>query len=210
MSDVANGEDTSRCAFDEFKLYYDSTEQVTDRRLSANRWNYSISVAILLAIAAIYSWSIANRTYFFLALIAIVLLAALAATFCLFWLRQVEDWKSLNAAKFEVLSEMAARLVFTGPNGEPDPDLKSYRPFDKEWKILQQRRRLSTVRIMKFGQLEALNASGAELFMPRAFMAMFGVLFVAALTTIIVSWGSVSHHVTPISPRPSTSSGPTR
>ena len=32
----------SRHSFDEFKLYYESTEKVTDRRLDTNRWNYSI------------------------------------------------------------------------------------------------------------------------------------------------------------------------
>jgi len=40
-----------RFSFDEFKLYYDSTEKVTDRRLETNRWNYSICVAILVAVA---------------------------------------------------------------------------------------------------------------------------------------------------------------
>jgi hypothetical protein len=42
-----------RLSFDEFKLYYESTEKVTDRRLETNRWNYSICIATLVAIAAI-------------------------------------------------------------------------------------------------------------------------------------------------------------
>lgn len=47
-------------SFDEFKLYYDSTEKVTDRRLDTNRWNYSICIAILVAIATITNWSLTN------------------------------------------------------------------------------------------------------------------------------------------------------
>lgn len=105
MSDPAGGDDEHghrTSSFDEFKLYYESTERVTDRRLNTNRWNYSISVAILLAIAAIYSWSTSNRDYFFLAALGIVLISALTAMFCVFWLRQIEDWKALNRAKFAV------------------------------------------------------------------------------------------------------------
>ena len=47
-------------SFDKFKLYYDSTEKVTDRRLDTNRWNYSICIAILVAIATITNWSLTN------------------------------------------------------------------------------------------------------------------------------------------------------
>jgi hypothetical protein len=36
-----------KVAFDEFKLFYESAEKVTDRRNAANRWNYSICIAIL-------------------------------------------------------------------------------------------------------------------------------------------------------------------
>lgn len=51
-----------RLSFDEFKLYYDSTEKVTDRRLETNRWNYSICIAMLVAIAIITNWSLTNPT----------------------------------------------------------------------------------------------------------------------------------------------------
>lgn len=50
----------TRLSFEEFKLYYDSTEKVTDRRIETNRWNYSICIAILVAIATITNWSLST------------------------------------------------------------------------------------------------------------------------------------------------------
>ncbi len=217
-SDVCRGEDMASngadpeppCSFEEFKLYYESTEKVTDRRINTNRWNYSISVGIILAIAAVYSWATSNRPYFILAGAGILVLSAAAAVFCLFWLRQVEDWKALNSAKFQVLNDMASRVQFelSGP-GLP---AKSYEPFDKEWKILQSQNSVAKVRIFRLGQLEALNASGAELFMPRAFMGVFAGSFLIVLTVMILSWGNLPREFAPTnnpSPTPPVSTSPT-
>ena len=52
-----------KLSFEEFKLYYESTEKVTERRLSANTWNYSICIAIIVAIAGIVKWSTGNRSF---------------------------------------------------------------------------------------------------------------------------------------------------
>jgi hypothetical protein len=172
------------CAFDEFKLYYESTERVTDRRLAANRWNYSISIGMLLAIAAIFSWATNNIEYFSLACLVIVVIASLAFVFCLFWLRQVEDWKALNNAKFGVLNNMARKLEFEGPDGGTR-SAQSFRPFEREWTALEGSKSTSKVRIFRLGRIEALNASGAELFMPRAFMALFICIFAATLAMML-------------------------
>lgn len=182
------------CSFEEFKLYYESTERVTERRLAANRWNYSISVAILVAVAGIYSWAAGNQQYAFVAGLVILFLTAIATLFCVFWLRQVEDWKALNAAKFTVLNDMASRVEFRLDEGPIRT--RSFRPFDREWEILQRKDSLRKVRL-SFGRIEALNASGAELFMPRAFAAMFAIVFAGTLLTMIMTWDSISHTVWP-------------
>jgi hypothetical protein len=193
---------THPCSFDEFKLYYESTERVTERRLNTNRWNYSISVGILLAVAIIYSWATSNKDYFLVASLAILFLSALAALFALFWLRQVQDWKALNNAKFRVLGDMAKALEFHGPAGPTSA--KSFLPFDKEWLILQSKESLRRIRILRLGQIEALNASGAELFMPRVFIGLFSGLSFTIFVILIFSWGSVPPKFAPIESPPLT------
>ncbi len=107
-----------KVAFDEFKLFYDSTEKVTDRRLEANRWNYSICVATLGAIATIISWSIDKPEFLIMGLATIVLLAGMASLYCTLWIGQIRDLKELNNAKFSVLNEMAPFVAF-GDDAHP-------------------------------------------------------------------------------------------
>ena len=35
-----------RHSFDEFKLYYESAEKMTDRRIANNQWNYSVALRL--------------------------------------------------------------------------------------------------------------------------------------------------------------------
>src|ERR1041385_1059731 len=107
-NDAIEGKSVS---FDEFKLYYESAEKVTDRRLSANTWNYSICIGMIVAIAGIIKWSGGN-TFFYVGLTAILVLCAMAFLFCSLWLGQITDFKYLNNAKFKVLNEMAPQMEF--------------------------------------------------------------------------------------------------
>ena len=99
-------------SFDEFKLYYESTEKVTDRRLENNKWNYSICVGIILAIAYIWNWSVFNSAYTFIGSTIALILSFMASLFSYLWIDQIRDFKSLNTAKFEVLNEVAPNLFF--------------------------------------------------------------------------------------------------
>ena len=102
-----------KLSFEEFKLYYESTEKVTDRRLETNRWNYSICIAILVAIAAIARFSLASVTLVWVGIGAILVLGVMATLFCALWVGQIRDFKKLNNAKFFVLNEMAPRMSST-------------------------------------------------------------------------------------------------
>jgi hypothetical protein len=182
------------CSFDEFKLYYESTEKVTDRRLATNRWNYSTSVAVMLGIISAYACATGHRDYFLLVVLMISLISAVAALFCVFWLRQVQDWKALNNAKFKVLAQMADGLRFE--MGQGARRAASYHPFDREWKIIQEQDGLVKVRLRP-GQIEALNASGAELFLPRVLGAIFALILVSSIGALAESWTSLPHAVLP-------------
>lgn len=85
-------------SFEEFRLYYESAEKVTERRLSANRWNYSVSTAIILAISGILSWSTSHETFRFVAAVATLFLSGMAFFFCGFWVSQIDSFKALNTA----------------------------------------------------------------------------------------------------------------
>jgi predicted Co/Zn/Cd cation transporter (cation efflux family) len=75
-------DETQALSFDEFKLYYESTEKVTDRRLETNRWNYSACAAVLVGIAAIVKWGVISTELRWVGVGAVVLLCMMAVLFC--------------------------------------------------------------------------------------------------------------------------------
>jgi hypothetical protein len=156
-----------RVAFDEFKLFYDSAEKVTDRRLSANRWNYSICIAILGAIATIISWSLGKPAFFITGIVCVVLLAGMAALYCKLWIGQIRDLKELNNAKFTVINEMASFVSFGDGNNQ---NLISYKPFEKEWDALTKAKIAKEIKSIN---IIALKSSNIEYLIPKAFLVLF-------------------------------------
>lgn len=176
--------ETKKISFDEFKLYYESTEKVTDRRLSANTWNYSICIAIIVAIAGIVKWSADTVALFYISLMAVLILSIMAILFCSLWLGQIADFKYLNNAKFKVLNEMAPLIEFSldHPN-----QITSFCPFEKEWKTLEEVK--AAVEIGR-RQIVALKSSNIEYFIPQAFRVIFFLISMAVLLAVIFNWAS--------------------
>jgi hypothetical protein len=128
-------EESKHLSFEEFKLYYESAEKVTDRRLEANRWNYSTCSAILVGVAALVKWGVSSPELRWIAVGTVLLLCLTAILFCQLWIAQVRDFKRLNNAKFKILNRMAPLLAFesSSPGG-----VISYRPLELEWEQLKQ------------------------------------------------------------------------
>lgn len=173
---------TARLSFDEFKLYYESTEKVTDRRLETNRWNYSVCIATLLAIGAITNWGLTNPLYTWIAMTAGALFCLVAILFCALWIGQIHDFKNLNNAKFGVLSEMAPRLDFDHQN---PGSVVSFCPFDREWEKLAA---LKATQPVGRSRLIALKSSNIEYFIPRALVSLFGAMLIIFVILIVVRW----------------------
>lgn len=179
---MSNNEAAPKHSFDEFKLYYDSTEKVTDRRLDTNRWNYSICIAILVAVAVLTKWSLTTTNLIWVGFAAVAVLSAMAVLFCFLWIGQIRDFKKLNNAKFAVLNEMAPTLDF-----HPDRpgEVTSYCPFDKEWAKLSKLDALSEV---GRSNIIALKSSNIEYFIPKAFAVLFATIILALILVIGLNW----------------------
>lgn len=177
--------DVDKLTFDEFKLYYESAEKVTDRRLSANTWNYSLCVAIVVAVAAIVNWAVGHRPFFYVGLVGVIVLCTMAVLFCSLWLGQIDDFKLLNNAKFTILNEMAPGIVFdlSHPVGA-----RSFRPL--EWQVLDKVR--ATVAISHRG-IVALKSSNIEYFIPKAFRIVFLAILIAGVLAIVLNWAAFAY-----------------
>lgn len=173
-----------KLSFEEFKLYYESTEKVTERRLSANTWNYSICIAIIIAIAGIVKWSTGYRLFFYVGLTAVFLLCVMAILFCSLWLGQILDFKYLNNAKFKILNDMAPHIEFdiAHPN-----EIISFTPFEKEWRELEE-----VKAAVEIGQrrIVALKSSNIEYFIPQAFRVVFLAVAFAVVMAVLFNWSA--------------------
>ncbi|GAB3636711.1 hypothetical protein GCM10027422_23010 [Hymenobacter arcticus] len=163
-------------SFEEFKLVYESTEKVIDRRLTNNKQNYTISVAILVGIAVVWKWSIENSRYFFGGMLLVLILAVFAVLFCSLWVEQIKDFKRLNDAKFSVINEMAKQVYFESNN--ENVEIKSYDPFTKEWEKLNAIHAIEENSTIK---LITLNSSSREFFIPQSFRIIFALIVVVSL-----------------------------
>jgi hypothetical protein len=183
-------------SFEEFRLYYESAEKVTERRLGANRWNYSVSTAIVLAIGGILSWSTSHETFRFIAAVGTLFLSGMAFFFCNFWISQIDSFKALNTAKFNVLEKMAQNVIFDG-SGVTSP-ARSYEPFKKEWENLKAASALQAVpgRVQR---VLALKSTREEYFLPKAFRVLFLIIFIVTVVFVIISHSAIFAHLSPFS-----------
>ena len=100
--------------FEEFKVYYESTERVSDRRISTTSdGNYSVGVCVSRGRRRTNQ----TRTRGFYVLRPWPTCGSIRFHHCRYllgtlWLRQIDDFKNLNNAKFTVLNSMAPRIRF--------------------------------------------------------------------------------------------------
>jgi len=172
-------------SFDEFILFYESTERITDQRLSLNRWNYSICTAILVACAGIFNWGINNSNFFAVGVITIVTLCTMAILFCMLWINSILSAKALNKAKFDVITEMAPLVKFSN---EPNDERKSFEPFRREWELMEERKHLEKIHDTN---IIALKSSNIEYLIPKVFLWIFGGIIFLMLIVLILNWGVV-------------------
>ncbi|MFD5846833.1 RipA family octameric membrane protein [Streptomyces chartreusis] len=192
---MTSGSGQPSVSFEEYRLYYESTERVTERRLAMNRWNYSVLTASLLAIGVILGWASSHDTFLLAGIVGILILSVVACFMCFYWLKQIDDFKALNTAKFEVLNAMAPLVTFEGPNGTSSA--QSFNCFDKEWRELARAQALQPSSSNTF--VRGLRSSSAERFIPRAFGAIFALIFLSVVVFSALSWSDVVDHPSPFS-----------
>lgn len=100
---------------DEFRLLYESTIHVTEWRNAANRFYYSISVAIFVAMGAIFFFGYQQSNSILIRMLAIFS-ATVVTVFGLFvartWEQLLDYYYGLNEAKFDTMREVDPENIF--------------------------------------------------------------------------------------------------
>jgi hypothetical protein len=104
----------------QYKLYVETAESVTSRRIDASKFYVTLLTALLAVIPFALSRDIpASVTRFvFLAI------GASGIALCTTWMFSIHSYRQLNKLKFKVIDEMEERLPFAC--------------FRREWELLKQ------------------------------------------------------------------------
>ena len=177
-----------KLSFEEYELFYKSTEKVTDWRHAANRWNYSICLAILIAIVALGKWGLSDPKLLIISILAIIILASVAILFCFLWIDQIEDFKALNNEKFSVLNEMAEHVVFSADVSDPR---MSYSPFMREWEQLQKKKKLLEPKKDNDTRIISLKSTTLEYLVPKAFLILYFCILGLVVVITFINWEEI-------------------
>lgn len=152
-------------SFEEFRLIYQSTELVSDRKINFTRANSSLCLAIIAGQGIIGSWAYQKTDILPIAALTILVISLLGVVFCTYWNGQLMTFRDLNSAKFKVLDEMADHVVF--PDYK-ERTIRSKNPFAREYQIMTEEKLLVKVR----GRLVP-RKNLSELIVPKSFLAFF-------------------------------------
>lgn len=162
-------------SFEEFRMMYESTECVSDRKIAFMRNNSQLCLAIIAGQGIAAHWSFDETANMEWAIaFTVMVIGALGVFFCLYWVDQLKNLRALNAAKFAVLNEMSGYVVFPEYDDKAR-NIRSKNPFQREWEIMQK----DKVVVVKEGRAEP-KAKDAEANVPLGFLVFFGVSAVLA------------------------------
>jgi hypothetical protein len=167
-------------SFEEFRMMYDSTELISERKITFNRNNASLCLAIIAGQALAANWCYKKQELMVAGPLFVCAIAILAIVFCIYWDGQLWTFKELNAAKFKVLEEMAGRVVF--PDYK-ERSVRSMSPFDREYQIMNERSKL----VQSRKGLMLPRSSLAETIVPKGFIAFFGCSILLSVFWLLVN-----------------------
>lgn len=91
--------------FEQYKLYVEASDKVSNRRNAANTFFLSINSLIVTVIAFLYKekYQLTNKWEILFPLVAVLSL-------CYVWWRLILSYKQLNSAKFKIINEYEKKL----------------------------------------------------------------------------------------------------
>lgn len=115
--------------FEQYKIFVESAEKVSDKRMSANNYFLTVNTALISLIGLIFTSKV-----LFLGSSAIKLISTLGLIICTIWFFIVLSYKQLNSGKYSLIHKIEKRLPLQLYNDEwnllgKGKDLKKYIPF---------------------------------------------------------------------------------
>lgn len=156
------GENYSAHLLEQYKLYVEMADRVSQRRDQSNRFYVTIVSALAAIVVVIARFGVpadgANGALSDIGFLAIGLFGlALSGV----WWLNIRSYRTLNSAKFEIINRIEKRLPFAG--------------YSEEWQILRPPE----------CRKPYLQLTRVEQFVPIIFMALFALLIAYSLYLLV-------------------------
>ena len=115
-SEIKYGEHYKVHLFEQYRLYIESAEKVSDRRQNVNNYFLAINTAIISFLGLIYEIKLKDIS------IICILLSIVGILICVIFYFLINSYKQLNSGKFQVIHEIEQELPLA--------------LYQQEWKIL--------------------------------------------------------------------------
>jgi hypothetical protein len=190
MTESANvaqtGVELPSYSFEEFRMMYDSTERISERKIAFNRNNASLCLLVIAGQGAAASWLYKEKSLAIFGSLALITISILAMIFCLYWNGQLKAFKELNSAKFQVLEEMADRVAFPDYR---ERSIVSMNPFMREYQILAEKKELAEGAKGLLFQ----RSNFAETIVPKSFIAFYFLVILWSTIWLIINLRTLGH-----------------
>ena len=133
---------------EQYKLYVEMADRVSQRREQSNRFYVSLVAAIVALLVILARFDVADGAWPIVFLISGVVGAALS----LVWYVNIKSYRQLNSAKFAIINKMEKQLPAAG--------------YSDEWEILRP----------KAGPAQYFQLTRIEQFVPVIFFVLFALL----------------------------------
>jgi hypothetical protein len=121
--------ESNKIFFEQYKLFAESAEKVSDRRQSTNNYFLTLNSALLAFTG--YLTSISFRIWH-------IVLALAGISICILWILNIKSFRTLNSAKFKLLHKMEEQLPA--------------KLFTNEWEYLDKGNKEGYMRFSKIEQ----------------------------------------------------------
>ena len=133
---------------EQYKLYVEMADRVSQRREQANRFYVSLVAAIVALLVVLARFDVADGAWPVVFLISGLFGAALSVV----WFVNIRSYRQLNSAKFAIINKMEEQLPTSG--------------YADEWELLRP----------KDGPAKYFQLSRIEQFVPAIFFVLFAAL----------------------------------
>lgn len=145
---------------EQYKLYVEMADRVSQRRDQSNRFYVTIVSALAAIVVIIARFGVPENGA--LLEVAFLVIGLFGLALSVIWHFKIRSYRTLNSAKFDIINSMEKQLPYAG--------------YSKEWEILSN---------PPLGRPQYQQLTRVEQFVPVIFMALFAALTIYAIYLLI-------------------------